>query len=79
LKEIPLRYRWERNTHRNMIIHSMIKKTKNIRTIAYQAGFIIPLLKNYNDMTMKLMRNVYFILSIINAGFITDMNNDIKW
>jgi hypothetical protein len=54
-------------------------KNKNIRTIAYQAGFIIPLLKNYKDMTMKLMLNFSFILSIINAGFITDMNNDIKW
>jgi hypothetical protein len=61
-----------------MIIHLIIKKQK-YKNNRISSRFYKSVIKNYNDMTMKLMLNVSFILSIINAGFITDMNNDIKW
>jgi hypothetical protein len=60
-----------------MIIHLIIKKQK-YKNNRISSRFYKSVIKNYNDMTMKLLLNVSFILSIINAGFITDMNDDIK-
>ena len=75
MKEIPFRYRLESNTlYRNVIIHLM-KKCKNNSISKRLYKSFIKLL--YNDMIMKLVQNVSFILSIINTGFITDINKDI--
>jgi hypothetical protein len=58
-------------------MHLMIKKQKcenNPVSSRLHKSFIK---KIYNNMEMKLMQDVSFILSIINTGYITDFNEDI--